>query len=69
MKKGIYKYYKGNEYKVIALGRIEETLESAVVYQALAGDQDIWVRTQKNFQETVEIDGSQQPRFEFVRNN
>jgi len=39
-----YRHFKGNLYKIIALGKHSETLEQVVVYQAMYGDGDIWVR-------------------------
>jgi len=39
-----YRHFKGNLYKLIALGKHSETLEQVVVYQAMYGDGDIWVR-------------------------
>lgn len=38
-----YKHYKGNIYKVIALGKHSETVEDMVVYQAVEHG-DIWCR-------------------------
>ena len=41
---GRYRHFKGNEYEVIAIARHSETLEPMVVYRALYGNGDIWVR-------------------------
>lgn len=61
---GIYKHYKGNEYKVLHIARHSETLEEMVVYQCLYGDYSIWIRPKKMFLEKVEIDGQLVDRFE-----
>lgn len=63
---GLYRHYKGNEYKVIGLARHSETLEELVVYQALYGARGLWVRPAAMFAETVEIEGKIQPRFAFL---
>ena len=39
----LYKHYKGNVYKVIALARHSETGEDMVVYQSVKNG-DIWCR-------------------------
>ena len=54
---GRYRHFKGNEYRVLALSRHSETLEPMVVYQALYGEKDIWVRPASMWNETVERDG------------
>ena len=41
IKKGIYRHYKGNLYKVLDTATHSETLEKMVVYQALYGDYGI----------------------------
>ncbi len=41
---GRYRHFKGNEYEVIGIARNSETLEPMVVYRALYGNGDIWVR-------------------------
>jgi hypothetical protein len=64
---GIYKHYKGNLYKVIAIAKHSETLEEVVVYEALyAGDfpmRQVWVRPASMWNETV----NGIPRFELVK--
>jgi len=41
---GMYEHYKGFRYKVLAIARHSETLEELVVYQALYGEEGVWVR-------------------------
>ncbi len=53
MKLGIYKHFKGNEYKVIAIAKDSETQEEVVVYRALYGKRDVWVRPLKMFIEKI----------------
>jgi hypothetical protein len=63
---GLYRHYKGNDYRVLGLARHSETLEPLVVYQALYGERGLWVRPAAMFVETVEFGGKQVPRFAFV---
>lgn len=63
---GTYKHYKGNTYRTLDVGRHSETLEEVVIYQALYGDHDIWVRPLSLFLETVEWEGKTVPRFTFL---
>ncbi len=60
---GKYRHYKGNEYKVIGIARHSETLEPLVVYKALYGDGDLWVRPAAMFTETVSANGHTVRRF------
>ena len=48
IKKGKYRHFKGNEYEVIGIAKDSETLEELVVYRALYGAQELWVRNKKN---------------------
>lgn len=64
---GIYKHYKGNEYRVLGVATHSETLEKMVVYQALYGTYGIWVRPINMWNEVVEVNGQQVKRFEFIR--
>ena len=63
---GLYRHYKGNEYRVIGLARHSETQETLVVYQALYGAKGLWVRPAAMFGEKVEIGGRHVPRFERI---
>ncbi|MEZ7858897.1 MAG: hypothetical protein ACI9BG_000883 [Parasphingorhabdus sp.] len=66
MIKGIYKHYKGNLYEVIDVAKHSETEEEHVVYRTLYGDYSLWVRPLAMFIETVELDGQQIARFEYI---
>jgi len=67
IKKGIYKHYKGQEYRVIDEAKDSETKTEVVVYQDISDEAKIWVRPKKMFLEEVEADGKKKPRFEFLR--
>lgn len=64
---GLYEHYKGPQYRVFAVARHSETEEEVVFYQALYGDYGFWVRPLSMFQESVEVDGEQVPRFALVQ--
>ncbi|MCB0197753.1 MAG: DUF1653 domain-containing protein [Anaerolineae bacterium] len=66
LKKGIYRHFKGNLYQLLEIAKHSETMEEFVVYKALYGEQGIWIRPLKMFEETIERDGIQLKRFEFV---
>ena len=61
-----YRHFKGNEYEIVAVGRHSETEEDLVVYRALYGSGDVWIRPLAMFTDTVERDGVVMPRFEKV---
>jgi cyclomaltodextrinase / maltogenic alpha-amylase / neopullulanase len=59
-----YKHFKGNEYEIVALAKHSETLEDIVVYKALYGEGQIWVRPLAMFLDMkVQEDGTQVQRF------
>lgn len=62
----VYEHYKGLRYKILGIGRHSETLEEVVVYQALYGDKNIWVRPVAMFLEDVTINGKPGPRFTLI---
>ena len=66
MKLGKYRHYKGNEYEVIGIAHHSETLEKMVVYRALYGEKEIWVRPFYMWDEEVEVNGKTVKRFEFI---
>lgn len=71
LKCGIYRHYKGKEYKLIGLAKHTETLEDLIVYQGLYkseefGDNPIWTRPVEMFFDKVVVDGKEIPRFEFL---
>jgi len=63
-----YEHYSGKLYELIAVARHSETLDELVVYQALYGDMNVWVRPIKMFCEKVEINGCMVPRFRCIEN-
>ena len=63
LKLGTYEHYKGNRYEVIGVAKHSETLEEMVVYRALYGERELWVRPIKVFMEEVEVGGKKIPRF------
>ena len=66
MKLGKYRHFKGKEYEVLAVAKHSETLEEMVVYRALYGEGGVWVRPLCMWEEVVERDGKQMPRFTFI---
>lgn len=67
MKRGIYKHYKGKEYELLYIGKHTETLEEMVVYRALYGDFEIWVRPASMWNESVNVNGEHKQRFELIK--
>lgn len=60
----VYRHYKGKEYLVLHIAKHSETLEDMVVYQALYGEKEVWVRPLKMFLEKVKVEGKIVNRFE-----
>ena len=63
---GRYRHYKGGEYQVMGIAQHSETNELLVVYRPLYGEGALWVRPLSMFIESVNHDGSQLPRFQYV---
>lgn len=66
IKLGKYRHFKGNEYEVIGIARNSETLEKMVVYRALYGEQEIWVRPISMWNEEITRDGKTFKRFLYI---
>ena len=63
-------FKNGRLSKLLHIARIEaEPDKKAVVYQAMYGDRDIWIRPYENFFENVVFDGKEVPRFMEVTEN
>lgn len=43
--------------------------QKAVVYQAMYGENEIWIRPYDNFFENVVVDGNEVPRFQEINDN
>lgn len=63
----LYEHYKGLRYKIIGVAHHSDTLEELVIYQALYGEGDMWVRPLGMFLEHIVINGQSQPRFKLVQ--
>ena len=65
---GIYRHYKGKDYRVLGLVRHSETLEELVYYECLYANANgqYWVRPRALFQGTLQVDGIEQPRFAYT---
>lgn len=66
IKIGVYQHYKGNKYKVLGVANHSETLEKMVVYQALYGENEVWVRPISMWNEEVTVGDKTVKRFEFI---
>ena len=66
IKIGKYRHFKGNEYEVICIAKNSENSEDMVVYRALYGDKEFWVRPASMWNENVERDGKIFKRFTYI---
>jgi len=67
LRPGAYRHYKrGDPYTVIDVVFHSETQEALVLYRAEYGERQLWVRPLDMFIESVDIDGKQVPRFEYL---
>ena len=63
-----YVHFKNpeQEYRIVGFAVREDTNEVCVIYEGQYGERIPFIRTLKNFTETVEHDGSTVPRFRRV---
>lgn len=67
IKPGIYRHYKGKEYRVLFVATDSEDLSEKVVYKALYGEGKIWVRPLSMWNDTVyDENANAVNRFELV---
>lgn len=66
IKNGKYRHFKGNMYEVIGTAKHSETLEEMVVYRALYGDGELWVRPAAMWDQQIQREGKVFRRFEYI---
>ena len=66
LQQGKYRHFKGGEYELLHTAKHSETLENMVVYRALYGAGEVWVRPAYMWEELVEYNGKTVPRFQKI---
>lgn len=66
LKPGIWRHFKGGEYRLLFTAQHSETREEMVVYQALYGERGFWVRPASMWTETVVRENGTFARFTYV---
>ena len=66
IKLGVYRHFKGNLYEVVGLAYHSEDTSVMVVYRALYGEGELWVRDARMWEENVVRDGVSMKRFEYI---
>lgn len=62
-----FSHYKNKPYKYIGTAKHSETLEDYVIYECHQNSSArVWIRPQKMFFESVEIEGKSTPRFQQI---
>ncbi len=64
---GVYRHYKGNVYKVLAVAKHSETLEDLVIYQDTNNDSKIWARPLAMWNDEVQVNDKLVKRFELIK--
>lgn len=63
IKIGKYRHFKGGEYEVLCVAKHSETQEEMVVYRALYGEGETWVRPLSMWNDTLTREGKTYRRF------
>jgi len=67
IKPGKYRHFKGNEYEVVGFGKNSETMDDMVIYKALYGDNNIWIRPLYMWEDPVDDNsGNMVKRFVYI---
>ncbi len=66
---GIYKHYKGHEYRLIGFAKHSESLEDLAIYEDTDDSSKWWARPLAMFNEEIEINGKKIKRFTLIENN
>lgn len=66
IKLGKYQHYKGDQYEVLGTAKHSESLGEFVVYKALYGEGELWIRPLKMFLEKVDVEGKKVKRFKYI---
>ena len=67
--RGKYRHFKGMGYEVVGIAHHTETMEDMVVYRALYGEGELWVRPVSMWEEEVERGGVTYRRFTLIEAN
>lgn len=65
VRKGLYRHFKGNLYRVTHVAQHCEDESWWVTYQALYGNKGYWIRALDDFDQMIERNGKKQRRFEY----
>ena len=66
IKCGRYRHFKGGEYEVLHIARHSESEELLVVYRALYGKGEVWIRPLSMWNDVVEYNGERLLRFTYI---
>lgn len=62
-----FRHFKGGKYRLWHIAKDSETQKRMVVYQALYGKHDYWIRSERMFFERITRDGNTFPRFAEIK--
>jgi hypothetical protein len=63
---GVWRHFKGRAYEIVEVAQHVDTKEHWVVYQALYGDSDVWVRPLAEWHDQIDRETYKGPRFKQV---
>lgn len=69
IKLGIYQHYKGNKYQVIAVAHDSDDLGEMVIYRALYGKHNLWVKKIDIWLKPEVVNGQKISRFKYLKSD